>query len=219
MTRLFHLLACVLASLVLFSGGAPAPAGERAHPAVGPRHAAAAAHRRSARRVRRYFVEFRARGGTPTGHTYVLTGYRTGNGKTRYNRHYGFFAPPGLTYPLGLLAAPAVVGKSWLDERIPSTVRYRRYVSRGTYLRVIAYLERKRKNPPPFGLFLYNCNDFAGDVARIAGLRKPKNNLAPSESYVRALRKINGGAPAERKTAGKGAPAMRRVYLWRRARR
>ena len=171
-----HVLTALLAMALLVSGAAQGWAGGRA----------------KAGAPGAYFVEFRALGNTISGHTMVLTGYRTRSGVVRYTSRNGFFAHGGPFVLLGGIAAPGKVGfRKGMDENRAIKVRFRAPVTSAAYRRVRAHIARQRRNPGAFSLLFRNCNDFAAAVAGAAGLRVPDSRLRSAASFVRALRRMN----------------------------
>jgi hypothetical protein len=166
-------------------GAQPPKAAEVAHASA--KLTAAAPHRKKS--PARYYVEFRSRTARSYGHTYLVYGRVSGR------RHIlGLHAvdPSSSTFMLAHFApVPGVASASPGDgdERFV-TARYRVEMSKAEYRRMAAYIRHLRETKHTWQLTGYNCNAFAGDVARFMGMRAP-NPLEMPRLFISHLRAMN----------------------------
>lgn len=137
----------------------------------------------------RYFIEFRARNSSSIGHTYI-THYRTdGNGRRLEQRETGLIPEEdvwnGMFSPIR-----ASIRRYKDDARLPATEIYRRQLSAEEYARVGRAIRMLKASEKRWHLILYNCNDFAIEVAEALGLWRPPSLLPPSV-WVSTLRALN----------------------------
>lgn len=139
-----------------------------------------------------HFVEFRSRSGYVFGHTYIVTGRRLPNGRTTDEQYAGIYPIDehvGLVFGTFLPVSGQLRGVAD-DRNKPPTAVYRRPITAAQYAKLRGDLGRARYGERPWHLLLYNCNDFAIDVAHRLGMRTPPNILLPA-AFVRNLRSLN----------------------------
>jgi hypothetical protein len=144
-----------------------------------------------------YFIEFRSRTAASYGHTFVFYG-RLGGG----NRFAGFqvagLHPAGdspVTYVTGLMVpVPAETGVSDgdLDEQY-LTARYCVTLGEAEFRRAVAYIKLLQAEKKVWHGSSYNCNAFAGDIAKFIGLKTPASALVYPEVFINSLRSLNNG--------------------------
>ena len=138
-----------------------------------------------------YFIELRARGGSPVGHSYVVLGVRTATGKERIVRMAGFYASMGAFGAAGsVIGVPGEVGYKKSDLGKPS-VRYRRMLTRNAFAGVERTIGRISKNPGKFIMLSNNCNAFVGRLARSIGLKTPRSTAIYAPDYLKKLIALN----------------------------
>lgn len=140
-----------------------------------------------------YFLEFRARGGGILGHTFVVYGRKDGAGRTVEEYHAGL-NPDDAWGDSPVLAVALVQGEVTLkreDPRKPVVATYRRKLSAAEYAHLKLTVRRLKHVERRWHMWFYNCNDFAGQVAREMGMVTPLPWALPA-TYVNALRAING---------------------------
>lgn len=144
-----------------------------------------------------YYLEFRARAG-PIFHTYMIYGPLDETGRP-LAEHFAGFHPEGGA--LGLLAGsapipiPGKLDKLWSDEHLPVLASYRATIGPGQYRDMVAFIEQERRKQKYWNLWVYNCNNFAAEVARAAGLKAPPLTTVIPPIYVAALGAMNRGEP------------------------
>jgi len=84
----------------------------------------------------------------------------------------------------------AVIRKYKDDERMPTTMLYRRELSAAEFERVGRAVRMLKANERRWHLIFYNCNDFAIEIAEALGLWRPPSLLPPSV-WVGMMRKLN----------------------------
>lgn len=143
--------------------------------------------------VGQYFVEFRARYAWDYGHTFIVHG-RVGEPLTKAS-------VAGLS-PVGDDATAWVVGHyipvpaetGWTDGDLEDqyiSARYRVYMSKAQYDRVMAFVRQLQAKHHVWSAELYNCNAFVADIAQFMGLRVPKSTLIYPKVFINNLRQIN----------------------------
>jgi hypothetical protein len=140
-----------------------------------------------------YFLEFRARGGGILGHTFVVYGRKDGAGRTVEEYHAGL-NPDDAWGDSPVLAVALVQGEITFkreDPRKPVVAAYRRKLSAAEYAHLKLTVRRLKHVELRWHMWFYNCNDFAGQVAREMGLVTPLPWALPA-TFVNALRAING---------------------------
>ena len=139
-----------------------------------------------------YFVEFRARPGGAFGHTYVVYGEMDGRRGIRHVHFAGLYpsGPFSQSIFLAVLPTTAEIAAEPVDHTRRPDVAYRRELSAAAYDHMVAGIQTLKRSKPGWHLMLYNCNDFAADVARSIGLRVP-STLQPPDNFVRDLDRMN----------------------------
>ncbi|MEJ2378527.1 MAG: hypothetical protein P8Y71_25145 [Pseudolabrys sp.] len=158
----------------------------------------------SRRHIRhRYFIEFRARNAASYGHMYVLYG-RVNDREEIIESHIAGFFPAGdrrdcvncsvVNWTIGhLIFVPGEMGASDGDlEEKYVLYRYRVWVSRAEYRKVVAYIKNKEAHVPLWNALWKNCVDFGRDVAEFMHLKVPFFIWLEPKDFVRALAWANG---------------------------
>jgi hypothetical protein len=149
-----------------------------------------------------YYIEFRSRYAWDYGHTFMIFG-QVGQRITRAN--VAGLSPVGddpTAWVVGhYVPVPAETGATDgdLEEKYVSA-RFRVTMNKGDFDRTVAYIRHLQATSHTWSAELYNCNAFAGDVARFMGLRVPGSSLIYPKVYVSNLRKINTGHPEAAET-------------------
>jgi hypothetical protein len=157
-----------------------------------------------------FFVEFRARSAQSYGHMYVMYGEANGRHEVIRSQVAGFF-PAGdaqdcvncsvYNWTIGhVLPVPSEIGVSDGDlEEQYVLARYRVWIDKAQYERLVAYIEHRKANKVPWNAFFSNCVTFGRDVAVFIGLKLPPLlAIAPSivlypQTLVEMLHDTNGG--------------------------
>jgi len=140
-----------------------------------------------------YFLEFRARGGGVLGHTFVVYGRKDGAGRTVEEYHAGL-NPHDAWGESPVLAVALVQGEVTFkreDPRKPVVAVYRRKLNAAEYAHLKLTVRRLKHVERRWHMWFYNCNDFAGQIAREMGMVAPLPWALPA-TFVNALRAING---------------------------
>ncbi len=155
--------------------------------------AAAAAPQAKATGGGQYYFEFRSRYAWDYGHTYVIHG-RVGEPITKDS--VAGLSPVGddaTAWVIGhYVPVPAETG--WTDGDIEEkyvSARYRVYVSKAEYDRVMVYIRHLQATSHVWSAELYNCNAFVADIAKFMGLKVPQSTLIYPKVFVNNLRQIN----------------------------
>ncbi|MCB1473007.1 MAG: hypothetical protein H6884_05190 [Rhodobiaceae bacterium] len=134
-----------------------------------------------------WFIEFRARGGSPVGHSFVVLGVRSASGRERIVRVAGFYASHG---PVGAVASvagvPGTVGYKKTDLK-PALIRYRRMLGKASFARIERMIARAARSPGTFTMLANNCNAFVARIAQALGMQAPANTVQQGPAYLRAL--------------------------------
>ncbi len=77
------------------------------------------------------------------------------------------------------------------DPKKPTLVIYRRKLNAAQYAHLQLTIARLKTRERLWHMWLYNCNDFAGQVAREMGMVAPLPWVMPS-AFVNGLRALNG---------------------------
>lgn len=140
-----------------------------------------------------YYIEFRSRYAWDYGHTYIIHG-RVGEPITHAS--VAGLSPVGddaTAWVIGhYVPVPAETG--WTDgdtEDKYVSARYRVYMSKAEYDRVMVYVRHLQATKHVWSAELYNCNAFVADIAEYMGLRVPKSTLIYPRVFVNNLRQIN----------------------------
>jgi len=141
---------------------------------------------------RNYFVDFRARGGSLTGHTYIVYGRLASDGRLLNIQHADVYpVDPNAGSVVGTFAP--VRGEVRIlpgDSKRRSYMNYRRYLTDAEYRRLLAAIHHEREVDRQWSLLLFNCNDFAINIGRALGLRMPTSLQFPA-TFVAAMRVLN----------------------------
>jgi hypothetical protein len=137
-----------------------------------------------------YFIDFRARPGALWGHTFIVYGSTDGREVHRAGI-YPDDGQQGLIFGT-FVPVPATVRTVRDDLTETPSAIYRRSLSAADYARLKSTVARLRASERLWQMLMYNCNDFAQDVAHTLGLATPPSILVPN-AWVRALKAMNGG--------------------------
>ena len=137
----------------------------------------------------RYFIDFRARNSAHIGHTYLIYFRVNASGHVVEEHHAGLIPEEdvwnGVFSPIR-----AAIRKYKDDERMPTTMLYRRQLSAAEFDRVGRAVRMLKASEHRWHLIFYNCNDFAIEIAETLGLWRPPSLLPPSV-WVGMLRTLN----------------------------
>jgi hypothetical protein len=151
----------------------------------------------------RYFIEFRARNAATYGHMYVMYGLVNSRDEVVKSHIAGFF-PAGdkrncincsvVNWTIGhVVFVPGEMGASDGDlEEKYVLARFRVWVTRKEYDRVVAYIKKTEAHPPMWNALWKNCVDFGRDVAEYMHLKVPFFIWLEPKDFVTALREDNG---------------------------
>lgn len=154
-----------------------------------------------------YFIEFRSRYALSYGHSFVIFGRMSPDGKMIDPEVAGLHPASDsvLPYMLGhIIPVPAETG--WSDGDLEDqykSANWRIMVSEAEYKKVVAYIRKKQSGPKFWHAGLNNCNAFAADIARYMGYKTPSIWVRPQE-FMTKLRKWNGGPNAIGSTGAPG---------------
>jgi len=141
---------------------------------------------------RTYFVDFRARNGSLTGHTFIVFGRLTPDGRLISIQNADVYPVDPETGSVVGTFAP-VRGEVRVregDSKRHAFITYRRYLSAEEFARLLAAVRHERVVDRQWSLLLFNCNDFAINIARALGLRTPPSLLLPT-TFVATMRVQN----------------------------
>ena len=142
----------------------------------------------------RYFIEFRSRYALSYGHTYVVFGTANKVGGVGKMEVAGLHpaSESEVPYVLGhFVPVPAETGSSDGDlEEQYRSASWRVMLDEAEYRKVTAYIRKLQASSPVWQASVYNCNAFAGDVARSMGYKVPSKYLRPQE-FITKLREMN----------------------------
>ena len=161
-------------------------------------HSAGAAPRQSGRTAlaqagEQYFIEFRARP-SALGHAYIVYGHLDATGQPT-EIHYAGNQPSGGDAGAVLGAFVPVPGRIRAvpeDFKLRPTAVYHRRLTPTQYAHLKIAVARVRAREHTWHLFLYNCNDFAVEIAHSIGLISPPMPWLPPDVMVNGLRALNG---------------------------
>jgi hypothetical protein len=198
-------LVCVGAAAVLWlsDGAASSASAQTTHStrqmSTGQPDAARSGQRGRNTSAGKYFVEFRSRYALSYGHTFVVHGRLNARGETgpiRASQVAGLHpagADPGPWMAGHLVFVRSETGASDGDtEDQYVSARYRIVMNEAEYRSVSAYIRQLQGSSPLWHAVFYNCNAFAGDIAKFMGLRAPAPGLMPPE-YINQMRSLNAG--------------------------
>jgi len=141
-----------------------------------------------------YFIEFHARVYGPFGHTYMVYGPLDRNGNP-VARNYIGLAPKGGAVGYAVASSPAFVPAtlepSERDFNMTPLTSYRHILEPGQYADLLAFVANARKEDHWWNLYLNNCNSFAGEMARAAGMKSPLVPTLIPMVFVSELRDLN----------------------------
>lgn len=144
-----------------------------------------------------YFVDFRARYALSYGHTYVAYGRLNSAGQI-VESHVAGLHPAGdssAPWMIGhLVFVPSETGPSDGDlEEKYIAASYRVTMDQARYNEMVSYIRQQQTNSPLWHAVFYNCNTFAGNIARHIGLQAPAVTLVYPAVYINAMRDMNNG--------------------------
>ncbi len=195
----WHVRVFAVVTLLGFSLSA-AVAHAAAAAAATPRATAAKAKHAAKRAAGgRYYIEFRSRYSWDDGHTYLIHA-RVGERLTAAN--VAGLSPAGDGETLWVLGhfipVPSTTGATDGDlEEKEVSARYRVYMNKAEYDRVVAHIKKLQAHSKMWSLQLNNCNAFVADVAGFMGLKVPKSSWIYPRVFINNLRKINTHPDAE----------------------
>ena len=141
---------------------------------------------------RTYFVDFRARNGSLTGHSFIVFGRLTPDGRLVSIQNADVYpVDPNAGSVVGAFAP--VRGEVRVregDSKRHAFISYRRYLTAEEYARLLTAIRHERAVERQWSLLLFNCNDFVINIARALGLRTPPSLLLPT-TFVATMRVLN----------------------------
>lgn len=140
---------------------------------------------------RPYFVDFRADAASLTGHTYIVFGHLNARGQVLAIQNADVYPEDENAAVVGTLAP--IRGEVRVfdgDSKRAATISYRRYLTAVEYARLLAAIRHERVTERQWSLLLFNCNDFARNIAGSLGLQKAPSLLLPA-TFVAVLRVLN----------------------------
>lgn len=141
---------------------------------------------------RPYFVDFRAGYASITGHTYIVFGRLSADGRIVSIQNADILPINQDAAVVGTLAPiRAQVQIRDGDSKRTATIDYRRYLNAAEFAKMQAAIRHERSLDRQWSLLLFNCNDFAGKIAETLGLRRPSGLMLPN-MFVASLRLLNG---------------------------
>jgi len=140
-----------------------------------------------------YYIEFRSRYSWDYGHSYVIHA-QVGERLTADN--VAGLSPQGEGSTLWMLGhvipVPADTGATDGDlEDKYTNARWRLYVSKAQYDRVVAHIRELQATTKTWTIGLNNCNAFIADVAQFMGLKVPRSNVIFPKVFINNMRQIN----------------------------
>jgi len=140
-----------------------------------------------------YYIEFRSRYAWDYGHTFIVHG-RVGAPLTKAS--VAGLSPAGDDSTAWVIGhyVPVPADTGWTDGDLEDkyiSARYRVYMSKAEYDRVMAFVRQLQASHHVWSAELYNCNSFVSDIAQFMGLRVPKSTLIYPKVFVNNLRQIN----------------------------
>jgi hypothetical protein len=144
-----------------------------------------------------YFVEFRSRTAASYGHTFVFYG-RLGEGNRFASFKVAGLHPKGddpAIYMRGhMVPVPSETGVSYgdLDEQY-MTARFCVTLTAAEFQKVEAAIRNLQRTKTTWHAPTYNCNSFAADIARAAGLDSPNPNMYLPQAFITRMADLNGG--------------------------
>jgi hypothetical protein len=148
------------------------------------------------------YIEFRARMEKliGSGHMYVVFGRLDRAGNPVTHQYIGLFPKGGA---IGMYTAMAVPIGAELKPRKEdcqgtSIGAYRVSLTEAQYQDLVGKVSGILAKPPLWHMFAYNCNHFAAQLGRVAGLTPAIDFISPTFQYIHSYIRINGDS-------GKGA--------------
>jgi hypothetical protein len=140
-----------------------------------------------------YFLDFRARGGGVLGHTFIVYGRMDERGRVLQSQHASLYPDDAFEESpvLSVALVPGYVTLKREDPKKPTLVIYRRKLNAAQYAHLQLTIVRLKTRERRWHMWFYNCNDFAGQVAREMGMVAPLPWVMPS-AFVNGLRALNG---------------------------
>lgn len=138
----------------------------------------------------RYFVVFLARGGSITGHAYVVWGKEDSQLMMSTQECYGLYPDKGekKRIILGSVKARLFDGDCW---NLNSTIRLIVEVDKDLYMRSFAVYEEWNKKTQSttteYHILWSNCITFVKEVAESIGLDTPDDQFALPQSFISGL--------------------------------
>lgn len=144
-----------------------------------------------------YFVDFRARYALSYGHTYVAYGRLNAAGQI-IESHVAGLHPAGESSTPWMIGhfvfVPSETGPSDGDlEEKYIAASYRVTMDQARYTEMVAFIQQQQATSPLWHAVFYNCNTFAGNIARHIGLAAPAVTLVYPAVYINAMRDMNKG--------------------------
>ena len=138
------------------------------------------------------FVEFHARSGPVVfGHSFIVYGRLNADGKIIAVEVAGLYTNEENYLVGAIIPLPAAVGRAKDDLSAVSEIIYRRNLTAAEFFKLKVGVNRVRAIQHSWHLLFFNCNDFAGEMAELIGLRRPPSLMLPI-TYVSLLSALNG---------------------------
>lgn len=159
-----------------------------------------------------YFVEFRARRGYTYGHTVAVYGRIDAAGDMADVQVAGLTPGPE-NDPMSLVVGhvlPVSARTGYSDGDLDEDAviaRWRIPLTEEEYVSLAAYIDELRQNSTVWHATFYNCNAFAGDIARHLGLRQPPSWMLPGQ-FVNAMRLMNSAGDSRQPVKLAASPDM-----------
>jgi hypothetical protein len=143
-----------------------------------------------------YFLDFRARGGGVLGHTFIVYGRMDASGRVLEEHTAGLMPDDAYNDSpvLAVALVPGYISSKPEDPSKPLTAVYRLRLTAKQYAHLRLTVRRLRATHRRWHMTFYNCNDFAGQIAREMGLIAPLAWARPT-TFIRMLQALNVGRP------------------------
>ncbi|MBX3579238.1 MAG: hypothetical protein KF723_18715 [Rhizobiaceae bacterium] len=142
------------------------------------------------------YIEYRARREQliSSGHMYVVFGRLDPNGNPVTFQYTGLYPTGGA---VGMYSAMAVPIKAYVTPREHDCTQgtlaaYRVDLTESEYQALLGKVRAKLAKPPLWHMFGYNCNHYAAELGRVAGLRPAIDFISPTVQYIHSFIAING---------------------------